>query len=393
MSVQASGTCALASAVAERLPARIPTCAEMRRALLRFSAPALGLVLVACFLTLSGIARAEPGATKRFPAPAGSAAAPLRIHGSTDLEVFASVIADYQKLHPDVEVIYTDTTAQEMQVQYLRNPRRAHGPDLMISSGMDLQAKLVNDGHALAHRSERTEQMPDWAQWRHEAFAISYEPLAIVYNTALLPADRVPRTRRQLLDLLRAPDGLLDGRIGTYDAVRSSVGYLAATQDAQRGTISGALLAALGDNHVVLEESSAALLDRVADGRLLIAYNGLGSYAKARAEAGQPLGLVYPEDYTLVALRTALIPRTAAHPALAHAFLNYLLSPRGQQVLEREAHLIPVMPGEGSGGSVLRDPSFRPIPLGPGLLVYLDALKRRQFLEGWRGSVNQASAP
>lgn len=327
-----------------------------------------------------------------LPAPAGSASAPLRIHGSTDLEVFASVIADYQKLHPEVEVIYTDITAQEMHVQYLQDPRRVGGPDLMISSGMDLQAKLVNDGHALAHRSERTEQLPDWAQWRHEAFAISYEPLAIVYNTRLLPAARVPRTRRQLLDLLRAPDGLLDGRIGTYDAVRSSVGYLAATQDAQRG-ISGALLAALGDSHVVLEERTAALLDRVADGRLLMAYNGLGSYAKARAEAGQPLGLVYPEDYTLVALRTALIPRTAVQPALAHEFLDYLLSPRGQQVLEREAHLIPVMPGAGSGRSVLRDPSFRPIPLGPGLLVYLDALKRRQFLDGWRGSVNQAAAP
>jgi len=349
----------------------------------------LALWLLCCAV----VAHAAPGATQRFPAPAGTTSAPLRIQGSTDLEVFASVIADYQRLHPHVEVIYHDVAAQEMQTRYLQNPRRADGPDLMISSGMDLQAKLVNDGYALAHRSERTEQLPDWAQWRHEAFAISYEPLAIVYNTRLLPAARVPRTRRQLLDLLRAPDGLLRGRIGTYDALRSSVGYLAATQDAQRGSISGALLAALGDNQVVLEEHTATLLDDVANGRLLMVYNGLGSYAKARAEAGQPLGLVYPEDYTLVALRTALIPRTAAQPALAHAFLEYLLSPRGQHVLEREAHLIPVMPGAGSGGAVLRDPSFRPIPLGPGLLVYLDALKRRQFLEGWRGSVSQSAAP
>ncbi|MET0289509.1 MAG: ABC transporter substrate-binding protein [Pseudoxanthomonas sp.] len=346
-----------------------------------------------CVWLLAFIAQAEPGATRRFPAPSGTATAPLRIQGSTDLDVFASVIADYQRLHPEVEVVYTDITAQEMHAQYLRDPRRVGGPDLMISSGMDLQAQLVNDGHALAHRSELTELLPAWAHWRHEAFAISYEPMAIVYNTRLLPAARVPRTRRQLLDLLRAPDALLDGRIGTYDAVRSSVGYLAATQDAQRGSISGALLAALGDNHVLLEERTGALLDRVADGQLLMAYNGLGSYAKARAEAGQPLGLVYPEDYTLVALRTALIPRTAAHPGLAHGFLDYLLSPRGQQVLEREAHLIPVMPSDSGRHSVLRDPSFRPIPLGPGLLVYLDALKRRQFLEGWRSSVNQSAAP
>ncbi|MNH47288.1 hypothetical protein D3C79_1104480 [compost metagenome] len=31
--------------------------------------------------------------------------------------------------------------------------------------------------------------------------------------------------------------------------------------------------------------------------------------------------------------------------------------------------------------------SRRPIQLGPGLLVYLDALKRRQFLDAWRSSV------
>ncbi|KAG1085845.1 hypothetical protein G6F40_014088 [Rhizopus arrhizus] len=30
--------------------------------------------------------------------------------------------------------------------------------------------------------------------------------------------------------------------------------------------------------------------------------------------------------------------------------------------------------------------SRRPIQLGPGLLVYLDALKRRQFLDAWRSS-------
>lgn len=352
----------------------------------------LRICVIVCALLLAAIAHAEPGATRRFPAPDGDSTAPLRIHGSTDLEVFASVIADYQRLHPDVEIVYTDITAQQMHERYLHDPRAADGPDLMISSGMDLQTQLVNDGHALPHRSPRTELLPDWAHWRHEAFAISYEPIAIVYNTQLLPAARVPRTRRQLLDLLRAPDRLLDGRIGTYDAVRSSVGYLAATQDAQRGSISGALLAALGDSHVVLEERTGALLDAVADGRLLIAYNGLGSYARARAEAGQPLGLVYPEDYTLVALRTALIPRTAAHPAQAHRFLDYLLSARGQQVLEREAHLIPVIADERARGAVLRDPSFRPIPLGPGLLVYLDALKRRQFLDGWRGSVDQDAA-
>lgn len=46
---------------------------------------------------------------------------------------------------------------------------------------------------------------------------------------------------------------------------------------------------------------------------------------------------------------------------------------------------MPILPSAGGrGGSA--QPPFRPIPLGPGLLVYLDKLKRRQFLEAWRAS-------
>ena len=40
-----------------------------------------------------------------------------------------------------------------------------------------------------------------------------------------------------------------------------------------------------------------------------------------------PLAIVQPEDYTLVALRTAVIPRDTPHAAEARRFLDYLLSP------------------------------------------------------------------
>ncbi len=131
------------------------------------------------------------------------------------------------------------------------------------------------------------------------------------------------------------------------------------------------------------------LLDKVASGRLSLVYNVLGSYAQARVDA-VPLGIVEPEDYTLVVLRTAVIPRTGPHPEEARRFLDYLLSPRGQQVLSREARLMPIVTGNARDDAPGR--SRRPIQLGPGLLVYLDALKRRQFLDAWRSSVEPAGA-
>ena len=331
-------------------------------------------------------AAAAPGDVQRFPAH-GERVGRLRIHGSTDIEVFATVIRDFQRLHPGIEIIYEDVISQDMHARYLHEREQPDSPDLLISSGMDLQTKLVNDGHALTHRSPQSEALPSWARWRSQAFGISYEPVSIVYNTRGLPADKAPRTRRQLVELLRAPGAPLRGRIGTYDVERSSVGYLLATQDSQRGSIAGALLAAMGDNQVRLEERTGVLLDRVSSGELLLVYNVLGSYAQARIDAGAPLAIVEPEDYTLVILRTALIPRTSRNPQQAHIFLDYLLSSRGQQVLSREARLRPIIPLDGSSPSRGIDPSVRPIMLGPGLLVYLDALKRRQYLDAWRGSV------
>jgi len=345
----------------------------------------VALLLLGC--AVCHPAWAAPGDIRRFPAQ-GVPEARLCIQGSTDIEVFAAVIGDYQRLHPRTEVVYQDVIAWDMYQRYLHPAPGARCADLLISASMDLQTKLVNDGHALAHRSPQTEALPAWAQWRHEVFGISYEPVAIVYNTARLPAAQVPRTRRQLLELLRAPGQPLRGRIGTYDVERSGVGYLFATQDGQIGSMAGALLAALGDNQVVLEERTGVLLDRVGRGELLLAYNVLGSYAQARIDAGAPLAIVQPEDYTLVALRTAVIPRDTPHAAEARRFLDYLLSPRGQRVLSREARLQPILAEAGAADRATR-PAMRPIALGPGLLVYLDALKRRQFLQAWRSSMRR----
>ena len=357
--------------------------------------PAFRSFLAAVLAFAAFAAAAEPGDVRTFKSPQ-TTTAHLRIHGSTDIENFAAVIADYQKLSPGTEVEYSDLVAQDIYSRFLRTAPRQR-PDLLISSGMDLQTKLANDGHALAHRSPATAGLPAWSQWRHEAFGISYEPIVIVYNKRLLAPAQVPRTRRQLLALLRDPAAKLAGRVGTYDVGRSSVGYLLATQDHQLGSMAGALQAALGDNRVVLEERTGPLLDRVARGQLALAYNVLGSYAQARIDAGAPLGIVLPEDYTLVLLRTALIPREAANAVEAGRFLDYLLWPRGQAVLARQVGLQPIRSPSGAplapqAGDGARVRALRPIPLGPGLLVYLDALKRRQFLDAWRSTVQPQTA-
>ncbi|MBW8807908.1 MAG: ABC transporter substrate-binding protein, partial [Lysobacter sp.] len=165
--------------------------------------------LLAVLSSFSAPAAAAPGDVRTFKAPQ-AATAQLRIHGSTDIENFVAVIADYQRLHPNTQVEYSDLVAQDIYTRHLRGDAGDRA-DLLISSGMDLQTKLANDGHALPHRSPATAALPAWSQWRHEAFGISYEPVVIVYNKRLLRPEQVPHTRRQLLALLRDPAAKLAG--------------------------------------------------------------------------------------------------------------------------------------------------------------------------------------
>lgn len=317
----------------------------------------------------------------------------LILHAATDTSAFTTLIADYQRVHPSLDIRYVQLTSEEIY----RRARSGTGlPDLLISSGMDLQTKLVNDGYAQPHRSVETAAIPSWARWRDEAFAFSWESAVLVYNTQLLSAAQVPRSRDQLLELLRTASRPMRARIGTYDVMRSGVGYLLASQDARISGLTSALTAALGDNEVVLEDQSSRLLDRLAKGELALAYNVLGSYAQARIDAGAPLGLVLLEDYTLTVSRVAVIPKAAEHVEQAQRFLDYLLSRRGQSLLARAHGVSPVrtdLDGSLHARDVTsRSDALRPISLGPGLLVYRDASKRRAFLDAWERSVRRTAS-
>ena len=96
---------------------------------------------------------------------------------------------------------------------------------------MDLQVKLVNDGHAQPHRSAETAALPSWAVWKNEAFGTTFEPVAMVYNREALAAAQVPASHAEFLRLLAEDPHEYRGRLTTYDPARSGIGFLLQTQD------------------------------------------------------------------------------------------------------------------------------------------------------------------
>jgi len=141
----------------------------------------------------------------------------------------------------------------------------------------------------------------------------------------------------------------------------------------------------MGSLNVKLFCCSGEMIENVSRGHIAVAYNVLGSYARARGDLSDRIQIIEPEDYTNMMLRTAVVLKTAEQAELAGEFVDHLVT---------AAWSVPGAPdypferfpfGEDSEQIT----SLKPIKLGPGLLTYLDKLKRKRFLMEWNNAVRR----
>lgn len=133
----------------------------------------------------------------------------------------------------DIEIVHTKINSNDIYNQVVDPSTSSAAPgDIVWSSAMDLQIKLVNDGYAQPYVSKEIAHIPDWAIWKDEAYAITAEPIVIVYNKNLVAESDVPRTRTDLKSLLSRKPDIYRGKIATYDPEQSGTGFLFITRDA-----------------------------------------------------------------------------------------------------------------------------------------------------------------
>jgi iron(III) transport system substrate-binding protein len=310
----------------------------------------------------------------------------LNIVSTTDASEVADLLADFRARYPSIETVYSKANSNDIYNQIV-DPSSSSAPpgDVIWSSAMDLQVKLVNDGYAQPYVSKEIAHIPDWAIWKDEAYAITAEPIVIVYNKNLVPESDIPRTRAELTDLLRKKPDIYRGKIASYDPEQSGSGFLFLTRDARVTKTTWDMVRAFGNAGIKLYSTTGTVLDRITSGEHLIAYNMIGSYAIERAREDPSIGVVFPADYIILMSRIAFIPVAAQHPESAKLFLDYLLSERGQKFLLTRS-VGPVRVGLGADGVIPADhiDAVKPIHIGPELLTYLDQSKRASFLKEWR---------
>jgi iron(III) transport system substrate-binding protein len=159
--------------------------------------------------------------------------------------------------------------------------------------------------------------------------------LAIVVNTKLVAADRMPRTWADLADP-RWKGQLSMARADASGSAYMQLVTVLATQgprgwDVYRGILGNAVLSA----------SSSAVPRLVNDGEAAVGLT-LEDNALRFVQAGGPVKLVYPEDGTVVAPDGVALVHGAPHPDDARAFIDWTLSKSTQEFVVQRTGRRPV---------------------------------------------------
>src|SRR5262245_64738181 len=76
------------------------------------------------------------------------------VYATTDAVAANPLIKDFETLYPGIKVEYSDLNSTELYNRFIAEAAANNGTaDLIWSSALDLQVKLVADGHATSYAS------------------------------------------------------------------------------------------------------------------------------------------------------------------------------------------------------------------------------------------------
>jgi iron(III) transport system substrate-binding protein len=303
------------------------------------------------------------------------------IYSALDTKAAQPLIRDFNALYPDIKVEYNDMNSTEMYNRFIAESASGQGgADVMWSSAMDLQVKLVEDGKAMTYMSPEAPKLPAWAVYKNQAYGTTYEPAVFIYNKRLVTGNEIPQDHASFAKVLASDTAKFKGKVTTYDIVQDSK-YFPGMKDLEKG---------FGATSYRVYASTGNMLEKVSSGEHLLGYNVLGSYALVRAKKDPNLGVVLPKDYTLILSRVIFIGKGAKNPNAAKLWVDYILSQRGQKMIGGDVELFSIrtdVQTEYTAASLnkeLGQNAVKPIPVSSEITQWLDPKKRLEFLSDWK---------
>jgi iron(III) transport system substrate-binding protein len=353
------------------------------------------VLLAAATLSTSAFAQVPAG----YPADyaqlvaAAKAEGKVVIYSALDTKAASPLVKDFNALYPDVKVEYNDMNSTELYNRFIAEVASGQGgADVMWSSAMDLQVKLVDDGQALAYASPELAKLPKWAVYKSQAYGTTYEPAVFIYNKRLVTGDEIPQDHAGFSKVIASHVDKYKGKVTTYDIEKSGVGFMFVVQDTKFFPGMKELEKGFGATSYKVYSSTGNMLEKVSSGEHLLGYNVLGSYALVRAKKDPNLGVVLPKDFTLILSRVMFIGKKAQHPNAAKLWTDYVLSQRGQKMIGGEVELFSMrddVEAEYTAAKLNKQLGgvVKPIPVSAEITEYLDAKKRLEFLGQWKAAI------
>jgi iron(III) transport system substrate-binding protein len=313
------------------------------------------------------------------------------VYSTLDSKAAAPLLRDFAALHPDIKVEYNDINSTEMYNRFIAESASKQGSaDVLWNTAMDQSVKLVDQGLAMTYVSPEAKSLPSWAIYKNQAYGTTFEPVGFIYNKRLVPANEVPQDHAAFVKLLATKADKYKNKVTSWDIEKSGTGFLMATQDRKYFPQLKDLVKELGAANVRTFASSGNMLEKTSSGELVLGYNALLAYAYAKARKDPSLGVVFPKDFAHVYSRVMFIGKDARNVNAAKVFVDYVLSQRGQTVIANQAELFSIrddVPGEHTAGALKKQYGdvLKPIPLSAETAEYLDAKKRLEFLDAWKG--------
>ncbi len=279
------------------------------------------------------------------PFSAGAVENKLVIVTSYPPDTTTTVKAAFEKKHPGikVEMLRKKTTAG---IKYLQETAGNNRSDMFWASAPDAFEVLKGDG-LLQKYEVKVKGIPEKVgafpindpEGYYKGFAAS--GYGIMWNTRYLKAKKLP-VPKTWADLAKP---IYHGHVGMSAPSRSGTTHLTVETLLQgMGWAEGwAMWKAIAGNFKTVTERSFGVPDGVNSGQfgigIVIDFFGLSSEA-----SGFPVKFIYPPVTTLVPANIAIV-KSAPHPKAAAAFIEFLLSSDGQEVLlDPKIRRLPVNP-------------------------------------------------
>src|SRR5262249_60971007 len=145
--------------------------------------------------------------------------------------------------------------------------------DIIWSSAMDLQVKLVDDGKAMPYKSPEIPKLPNWALYKGQAYGTTFEPAVFVYNKKLVAAEEIPNDHAAFAKIINSNAEKFRGKVTTYDIEKSGVGFMFAVQDSHFFPGLADLERGFGATDYRIYSSTGSMLEKVSAGEHLLGYN------------------------------------------------------------------------------------------------------------------------